>query len=146
MISKALFKKLFLHIFILAMIIFYSCGGLTSQSVALENRTRIFSNSYTDVFKAIVDFCNREGFAIQTVDKELGILQTDYKSSGGIMTEGRIKLNFTLSKFEENQTKVVLIAVIEEQDKRGNWHADQSLTGAWEDVYKIIFDSVSKTL
>ena len=131
---------------LLLIIALNACGGLTSTSVSMKNRVKIYSSSYTNVFKAVLDYCSSDGYAIQTIDKELGIIQTDYKSRGGIMKEGRIKLNFALSKLDDNKTKLVLIARIEEQDKIGNWHADQSLSGAWEDVYAIIFKNISERL
>jgi hypothetical protein len=141
------FNQIIICFFSLFLIIaLYACGGLTSTSVSIEDRARIYSSSYTDVFKAVLAYCSSNGYAIQIIDKELGIIQTDYKSRGGIMKEGRIKLNFTLSKFDDNKTKVVLIARIEEQDKIGNWHADQSLSGAWEDVYAIIFKDIFERL
>ena len=144
--KKCCSPKIIYSFSIFLIISFYACGGLTSTSVSIENRTRTYSSSYKEVFKAVLDYCSSEGYAIQSNDKDLGIIQTDYKSRGGFLKEGRIKLNFNLNEVEDKKTKIVLIATIEEQDRRGNWHADQSVSGAWEDVYEIIFNNISERL
>ncbi len=136
----------FYFILISIIVLFSNCGGLTSQSVDLNDRMKVYQNTPLEVFKAIQDYCLTEGYTIEMSDKELGTLSTGYKSRGGIMKEGRIKLNFNISKLGDDKSKLVIIATIEEQDKRGNWHADQSISGAWTDLYKIMLNDISSRL
>jgi hypothetical protein len=71
--------------------------------------TRVYKANYGKVFSAVVDCSEDNGYPIIAADKENGIILTDYQSAGAILTgRGRIKLDFHITKIDENSTKVRL--------------------------------------
>ena len=78
------------------------------QSIDISKRSRKFNADYLSTFKAIAGYCNDRGFAITMADKDLGLLNTDYKENDGtakfFFGNYRSKLNFSMKKISENET------------------------------------------
>ena len=121
-----------------------SCA--TMQTIDVSHRTHIYQSSYQNVLKAVVDYCNEKSFAITSIDKELGIINTDYKENDGtskfLMGGFRMKINFSISKIDSMNTKMLLNISYENQGKYGSWSQatlgeDKAIEG-YEGVFKLI--------
>jgi hypothetical protein len=81
------------------------------QSIDVNARSRTFEADYTTTLKAAVDYLNAEGWQIATVDKELGIVNTEFKSISGLSAilsgQERYKMNFSIQKQSPAQTRVI---------------------------------------
>ncbi|MBA4311525.1 MAG: hypothetical protein C0417_02735 [Chlorobiaceae bacterium] len=131
-------------------IAFILWGCATSQSVEASKRSRIYNADYATVLKAAVDYCNNNGYAILTVDKDLGILNTDYKSNSGVMnflgSVQRLKFNLSIIKLTETQIKI--IAIISWQQKKGSdWQEVPGYIGqSPESKYNELLDGIESNI
>jgi len=87
------------------------CGCATMQTIDISSRSRIMNADYTTTLQAAVDYLNSEGWQIATVDREFGLVNTEFKSSsdlGSIFFGGeRYKLNLSIQRFSADQTRVI---------------------------------------
>lgn len=130
-----------------------NCGS-SPQSLEVTKRSRTFDRDYQTVLKAVVDYCTENGFPIQNVDKEFGLINTDYKANENlglpIVLESRSKINFALKSISATQTRVVANVSIQK-------HGGTTWTGSttdWNevtisesqaiDVYKRVLDGIQK--
>lgn len=122
----------------------------TTQTIDVSLRTNVFQADYLTTFKAVVDYCNDGGFAIVMADKELGILNTDYKESGGASSfffgNSRAKINFSLKKVSETETKVIVTISGEKQGAFGSWTQATMTEGEAKGYYQSVFEGVQARL
>jgi hypothetical protein len=87
------------------------CGCATMQSINISNRSQIMDADYATTLKATVDYLNAEAWQITAVDKELGLINTEFKSASSVSTifggGERYKLNFSIQKYSDTKTKVI---------------------------------------
>lgn len=135
-------KKLLL--LLAAIFILTSCA--TVQSLDSSVRTYTYERDYNSVLKAIVTYCNEKAFPITSVDKELGIINTDYKENEGtakfLFGNSRAKMNFSITKQQESKTKVLLNLSIEKQGAFGSWSQATMTEGQAADYYKTVFKNI----
>lgn len=115
----------FMYVVLTFLIVIISCA--TMQSISPESRTNIIEADYSTTFNAVMNYFQERGFVIKTADVETGLIDTDYKS-GSIGTQlligdTRTKVNATLSKIGNNQTKIFLTMVAEEKKLLSGWQA-----------------------
>lgn len=129
-----------------------SCSSM--QSLDISYRTRSYDQDYLKVFKACLDYCNYKGIAVKYVDKELGIIDTDFKEKDpeftrgilSILSESRIKINFSV-KEKDNETQLVVNASIEDlEGSDGSWRQVNLSESEARDYYDKIFHGVESQL
>jgi len=126
-------------------------GCATMQSIEVSNRSRMFEADYTTTLKAAVDYLNTEGWQISTVDKDLGIINTEFKSTSGLEAiftgQERYKINFSVQKQFATQTKVIANMLYERKTggnlfNPGEWTQANMTEGTAIKKYKEILDGV----
>jgi uncharacterized lipoprotein len=125
-----------------------SCS--TAQSVAVENRTKIFNSDYAAVFKAAFEYCNEKGFSIVNADKELGILNTDWRENDGayrfFFGNKKVKFSLSLKKLDEKSTKIVAIISAQESSVFGASREMTGVEGDFIELYKQLFQGIEKQI
>jgi hypothetical protein len=129
------------------LIIFFGCS--TMQTLNVSDRQHTFNAPYMKVFRAALNYCSEESFAVLLADKELGIINTDYKEAA--VTEiffgkSRAKINFTIKKIDSTETNIILIVSAEEQGDYGNWSQMTLTEGQAKDYYQKIFEGIESKL
>ena len=137
-----------IYLLFLFSLIFAGCA--TMQTIDVSNRQHTYDKAYLDVFRAAVDYCNQESFAITQMDKELGVINTDFKENDGtskfFLGNRRVKLNFSLRSINETSTKVIAIISAEEQGAFGSWEQTTMTEGEAIDYYNKVFDGIQHML
>jgi len=143
-------SKLLFSVSILALLL--SCSSM--QSLDISYRSRSYEQDYLTVFKACLDYCNFKGIAVKYVDKELGIIDTDFKEKDpdftrgilGILSESRIKINFSVKK-KSDKTNVVVNASIEDlEGSEGTWRQVNLTEDEAKGYYDKIFRGIENQL
>jgi hypothetical protein len=137
--------------YILALLISLLLGcAVTMQTLDVTQRSRTFNNNYPTIIKAINEYCIEKGFAITTMDRENGIVNTDYKegtaTSKLFFGNTRAKINFSISKISDDSTKVTLLASTEEQRGLVGWQQMTMNESSAQDFYNQIFDGITKNI
>jgi hypothetical protein len=139
------FKVLFASF---ALLLFSSCS--TMQTIDISKRTRKFNADYLSTFKAVAGYCNERGFAITMADKDLGLLNTDYKENDGttkfFFGNYRSKLNFSMKMVSENETQVIVNASAEKQGAFGSWTQTTMSEDQAIELFKKIFTGIQSQL
>jgi hypothetical protein len=112
------------------MFAFVVSGCATMQTIEVGSRSRVIHADYESTMKAAVEYLNSEAWQIVTIDKEFGLINTEFKSVSGFssfLSGGeRFKLNVFIQKHSSSQTRV--IANMLHESKTGfNFLGD----GAW---------------
>lgn len=124
------------------------------QSLDISYRSRSYDQDYLTVFKACLDYCNVKGIAVKYVDKELGIIDTDFKEQDpeftrgflSILSESRMKINFSV-KEKNKKTNVVVNASIEDlEGSDGRWRQVTLTESEAKDYYNKIFRGIENQL
>lgn len=135
-------KKINIAVFVIS-ILLSACS--TMQSIPVENRTYNYNADYLTTFKACVTVCNDNAYPIAMADKELGIINTDWKMNDGtsqfFMGNVKLKMNFSLSKLNETSTKVVVTMTGVQ-----NGAALTMSEGQVKDTYANIFIAIQKRI
>lgn len=135
-------KKYFL------LIILTACA--TMQTVNIENRSRIYDADYNRVLKAIISYCNEYSFPVNYVNENLGIITTDYRENDGtsklLIGNYRTKLNYNVSKIDENKTKVVVHINYEEQGTFGAWKQATLTESKAIEIYETVLNRINERL
>ncbi len=126
-------------------------GCATMQSIDVNARSRTFDADYSTTLKAAVDYLNSDGWQIATVDKDLGLINTEFKSVSGLASilsgEERYKINFSIQKQSAAQTKVIANMMYEKKTggnafKSGEWTQANMTEGKAIDKYNEILNGV----
>lgn len=126
-------------------------GCATMQSIDVNARSRTFDADYSATLKAAVDYLNSDGWQIATVDKDLGLINTEFKSVSGLAAilsgEERYKINFSIQKQSAAQTKVIANMLYEKKSggnasKSGEWTQANMTEGKAIDKYNEILNGV----
>ena len=92
--------------------------GCASKPLDPSVRTHVYQADYKSTLKAVIAYCQDESLPVLTVDKDLGIVNTDWKNTGGFMLGNRMKINFSL-KDQTTSTKVILTITTQQQRLNG---------------------------
>jgi hypothetical protein len=126
-------------------------GCATMQSIDVNARSRTFDADYSATLKAAVDYLNSDGWQIASVDKDLGLINTEFKSVSGLASilsgEERYKINFSIQKQSAAQTKVIANMLHEKKSggnefKSGEWTQANMTEEKAIDKYNEILDGV----
>jgi Tfp pilus assembly protein PilX len=138
---------------ILIVLTLVSCS--TMQSIDVNARSRTFDADLTTTLKAAVDYLNADGWQIATVDKDLGIINTEFKSVAGLASilsgEERYKMNFSIQKQSPTQTKVIANMLYEKKSggnvsKSGEWTQANMTESTATDKYKEILNGIQSKI
>ena len=131
------------------LLVILSCIALscaTTQSINVEKRTHVYPSPYMVTFKAALDYFSNAGYPLLQADKDLGLLNTDYKSNEGIAkflgSDQRYKINMNLIRIGQDSTKAVANITWEKQGKFGSWEAVSITEGQAVDFYNEIFAGI----
>jgi ABC-type uncharacterized transport system substrate-binding protein len=126
-------------IIIIAVLLFAGCA--TTQNVDVSVRSRIYHASFSQTMKGIIDYLNDRGWQIQNVDKEYGIINTEYRTNSGILAalEGQLreKITTSVSRVDSNSSKVIA-TILNEKLRGWGW----SSQGSTESFVKQMYDSL----
>jgi len=143
------------NLFLTMLIAFILSGCATMQSVDVNARSRTFEADYSTTLKAAVDYLNSDGWQIATVDKDLGLINTEFKSVSGLASilsgEERYKMNFSIQKQSAAQTKVIANMLYEKKTggnafKSGEWVQASMTEGMATDKYKEILNGIQSKI
>lgn len=131
----------------LILLFMFFVGCASKQPTDVSTRTRIYQADFKTVLKAVLAYCQEQSFAVLSVDKDLGIVNTDWKSAGGLLLHRRIKINFVL-KDQESATKVVLTISEERQNNpvSGNYETYTMNDKEANKAYQDILDGIQKQI
>lgn len=128
-------------------ILLAGCATTAPQEVGIEQRTRVYRASKPQVVQAIVSYCNIRTFTIQTINENMGIVNTDWKVvepdmvTQALMGNVRFKLNFSAQATTDTTTKVVLLITTERQQGAG-WTTAKDTKATVVGFYGSVFDQV----
>ena len=118
-------------------LIFFACA--TMQSIPIDDRSTIIDADFNIVFKAVISCFTENGYVINNMDKELGLIDTDYKSGSAwaalFAGDTRTKMNAILTSVDSTKTKVTLTITSEEKELFGGWRAKNITGGSAKEVY-----------
>jgi len=131
--------------------------GSLSKEEKEAMQTATFSASYTQTFNAVVDVLEDAGWFIGNVDREVGIITTEWLEGpisfeeelflgGGI----RRKMSANIDALEEEKTKVKLRYIVQTHDTGGGCLGGGGWRGTEDEVdvddarkaYKKYFDAI----
>lgn len=143
-------KSLCLHLMIISIITILLSSCATMQSIPSSKRTKVFNTDYLTTFKAVISYCNDRSFAITMADKDLGIVNTDFKENEGtskfFFGNYRSKLNFSIRQLSESTTQVLINASAEKQGAFGTWTQTTMTENQATDLYHQIFSGIGNNL
>ncbi len=121
----------------------------TMQSIPIEDRSRILNASYDITFGTTAAFFNEKGFTLKTIDKESGLIDTDYQGGSAWAavfsgTNYRTKINAFFRREDQNRTKLTLTISTEQKQAFGGWQASTFTTGQALKTYNEYFDEIIK--
>jgi hypothetical protein len=131
-------------------LLFLFIAACSSIQIGNSNyKARTFDADYSIAFTAIEDFCKDSNLKILSADKELGLIKTDYVEfvSTGSSSKGnlRSKINFNLSKTDENKTKVTITLIVERQNN--NLWMETTMNQDWTmQTYRNLWNVIGSKL
>lgn len=133
---------------IIMSLLFYGCA--TMQSISVQNRTHVYNASYINTFKAAIDYCNEKSFAILQADKDLGIINTDYKEADGASAfffgNKRVKINLSLKDIASDSTQIIAIISAQNAGAFGSWQQATMSESQAADYYNMLFTGIENQL
>lgn len=138
----------FRHLTILAITLFLaSCA--TTQSISNEVRTKIYEDSYDNVFRTIVQTFSDAGYVLDTADPETGIINTDYSQASEWEAfwsgDERQKINALISK-QGDQTRVRLTVSVQNKAAFTGWQNKNMSQSKAEEYYEKLFAKISENI
>jgi hypothetical protein len=136
-------KSSFSFIVLCLVLVIAACGCATMQTIEVGSRSRVVNADYETTLKATVDYLNTEAWQINTIDKEFGIINTEFKSISGFssfLSGGeRYKLNVFIQKQSTTRTKVIANMLYE---SKSGFHLLGD--GAWSQENMTESDAIEK--
>ena len=117
----------------------------TTQHFPVEDRTRVFDDSYQKVFLATVQMLTGDGFAVMEASSETGVINTGYKQHSALdailVGQRRSKINVLVLETDAG-CKVVLNLAMEQSS--GFSFSSRSMTeDQAREYYKDLFDKIA---
>lgn len=123
-------KLFFVPLMVLGIVTLPGCA--TTQSIPVDERTRVYDASYEDVYRATVQAFTEMGYPIDDADKEVGLLNTDWMGGSAALqmmgSERRRRANAMLRKDGE-QTRVTLN--LSYQQRKGSSWGESMVGGSY---------------
>lgn len=128
----------------LVFVLLAGCVG-TMQTVDESVRSRTYGADMKTTFKAAILYFNSKGFAIVMADKELGLLNTDWKSidrtSAILMGDARFKINLSMHEIGK-ETKVSGTISFQQKGYMNQWEEAGVTESTARDLYAKMFDGI----
>lgn len=141
-------RKKLLLLFLPVLMLVINCAA--TQNIAVPDRSRTFSYPYDVVFDTVTDCVQNKGYFLRNLDRENGIIDTDYKTGGFweslFGSNFRSKIGVNLSELEDGRTYVVLMIVREDRDDDEGWSAELSPKGMSMKYYTEFFSELEDAL
>jgi hypothetical protein len=139
----------------LACIIFINCCGMATMGTLSQEEkekitTAIFNAPYLQVFGAAIGVLEDQGYFLEKIDKELGLISTEWKEGAASMAEEillgngiRRKISLTITSLDSISTKVKIRGLVQTKTYSG-WSGteeDMSIQKMRESIKKY-FDAI----
>ena len=131
----------------LGMTLLFAAGCATTQSIPVTDRTHTFDADYDVVFAATARVLVAEGYVLKTIDKDVGLIDTDYKHRSGFTLKGkqRRKVNALLI-VAGTATRLTLTLAAEQPNDDGDWQSVPFTTDAALKYYDELFEKIEYEL
>ncbi len=109
--------------------------------------TRTYKADYDTVFSVVMDVTADNGYPIIVINRENGIILTDYQSAGSVLAgRGKIKLDYRLTRVDDASTRVRLNihCTMYSSYRKNNRDIDRGDNLITEDDYRRIFDVIGR--
>jgi len=125
-------------------------GCATMQSIGVDKRSRVFHAPFDTVIVATAEYCNDRGFPVSSVDRVIGILNTEYRENDGtskfFFGNYRAKINFQFKRVGPDATRVVANVSAEEQGMFGTYKQSTLTESQATKTYADIFTQIQAKL
>jgi len=132
---------------IIILVIAFSFGCATTQSIPAEQRSRIYNRAFKDTFRSVVQALNERGYSIEQADSDTGIINTDFKSASTLEAfltgDSRTKINAIIAD-QNNGTKVTLTIKAEKKGALTGWESQSMTKKQAKNMYNDVFSDISK--
>ncbi len=95
----------------ISMLCFGLLGCATIKPISYEERQRNYTANFDTVWSASIQMLTQENFPIKSMDKENGLIQTDYGKNtmqDSWMSYARCSLNLFISSIDKDNTIVII--------------------------------------
>lgn len=139
-----------LKIFFLGITLLIIGGCASTQSLDVEERTRSYGGvTKTQYIQSAINYFNEEGMPIDNIDRELGIVNTDYIHAdaweSAMLGDSRTKINLSISETEQG-VRVVANMVYERKETFGGWRQASLFGSTARSMYDDVFEGIEKYL
>lgn len=130
-----------------ALALLFLAGCATTQSIPVTDRSYAFEADYNAVFAATARVLVAEGYVLKTIDKDVGLIDTDYKHRSGFTLKGqqRRKVNALLI-VAGTTTRLTLTMAVEQPNDAGDWQSVPFTTDAALKYYNELFHKIEADL
>lgn len=87
------------------------CGCATLKPITAEDRQHIYNADFNTVWSKSIEMLTQENFPIKSMDKENGLIQTDYNKNqirDTWINNAQYSLNLFISAIDKENTKVII--------------------------------------
>ncbi|RMD98664.1 MAG: hypothetical protein D6814_07070 [Calditrichaeota bacterium] len=128
----------------LLVLFMFGCAG--TQNVSMKYRVRDIPASYERTFEATVSYLEERGFALQTVDKKTGRIETAYRPGSGwgkgFTGDKRSRVIARVESLGENQSRLTLDCISETRTLSSGWQLVTMDVGDEQIVYHRFFKGI----
>ena len=125
----------------------FAAGCATTQSIPLDDRSHTFEADYDAVFAATARVLVADGYTLKTIDKDVGLIDTDYKHRSGFTLKGkqRRKVNALLAEAGPD-TRLTFTVAVEQPNDAGDWQSVPFTAEAAMKYYNELFEKIEYEL
>ena len=131
----------------LGLVLLFAAGCATTQSIPVTDRTYTFDADYDAVFGATARVLVADGYVLKTIDRDVGLIDTDYKHRSGFTLKGkqRRKVNALLIVVG-TATRLTFTMAVEQPNDEGDWQSVPFTTDAALKYYDELFEKIGDEL
>ena len=125
----------------------FVAGCATTQSIPRTDRSYTFEADYDAVFGVVVRVLVADGYVLKTIDKDVGLIDTDYKHRSGFTLKGRQrrKVNALLAEAGSG-TRLTFTVAVEQPNDAGDWQSVPFTTASAMKYYNELFEKIEYEL
>ena len=125
-------------------------GCATTQDIAKENRTQIFDYPKDKVITAAVDAFTSEGYAIESIDRPTGIVNTETQSTStmaaAFVGDKSRSVQARVQEVNESQSSLLLTIKLETENAFGQSNSQSIGKDAALELYNEWFKRIEQQL
>jgi hypothetical protein len=148
LLSKTKFRLVHRLVLLFPALLLLGCA--TTQDIAKENRTRTFDYPKDKVITAAVDAFTAEGYAIESIDRPTGIVNTGTKSNStmaaAFVGDKSRSVQARVQEVNENQSSLLLTIKLETENAFGQSNAQSIGKNAALELYNEWFKRIEQEL